>query len=84
MDECDSESTVHAEYTSDLTYTSGWLKVNRNRVLLTLFSALLESPRSPDSIATNRAHEKVPETMFEVTQETQANSVHQGRSPGLF
>src|SRR6185369_453807 len=62
MDECDSESIVHTEYTSDLTYTCSWLKVSRNRVLLTLFSALLESPRSSDRTATNRGHEKVPES----------------------
>jgi hypothetical protein len=31
-------------------------------VLLTLFSAPLESPRSPDSTAINRGHEKMPES----------------------
>jgi hypothetical protein len=44
MNECDSESVVHTEYISHLTYTYGWHKVNRNRVLLTPFSALWNHP----------------------------------------
>jgi len=40
---------VHAKYIPNLTYMLGWHKVGMNRVSpLTLFSALLESARSPD------------------------------------
>jgi hypothetical protein len=60
--ECDFGSVVHAEYISYLTYTRSSHKVGMNRVLLTLFSAPLERPRSPDPTAINRGHEKMPES----------------------
>ena len=47
---------------SHLTYTRNWHKFDTNRVLLTLFSAPLESSRSPDSTAIYRRREKMPKS----------------------
>ena len=70
MDECDSESVVHAEYISQLTYTRSWLKVGRNRVLLTLFSAFWNHPDHLTQQLSIEGMKKCLRGMFEVTQET--------------